>query len=368
MPVIEKDSRHVRADDEIFEIRLNDIVQFLKDSRWTVLRWAIAFAIIGALYALSKPNEYTTLIRVMPELKGAANPGGLGDLRSLAGLAGVNLDNASQPEAIRPDLYPDIVQSVPFTLHLLAQPVVTTERWKPYSLQDFLNEQGQDTWFGRVLGSGESEPLATKVAQPNAAGPNGGTLRLTKAQEGLSRQLNQRVNATIDKKSGIMTLSSSMPDPVVAAQVARYALDHLTKYVTDYRTGKARQQVEFLNQQVNNARRRYQATEYAVSAYRDRNRSVYLNTAKIEEQRLQADFLLAQTVYNDLSKQLELARIKVQEEAPVFQVLEPARVPLTKSGPHRTVITVGCAVLGAILGLGAFLVRRIGKPLTSQPE
>ena len=358
MSVTEDKRKATAAEDEI-EIRLSDIAQFLKDSRWTVLRWTAAFLVVGLVYALSKPNEYTTAIRVMPELKGAAGAGGLGDLRSLAGLAGVNLDNANQPEAIRPDLYPDIVQSVPFTLYLLRQPVQTAEQKTLHPLQDFLAEQGQNTLLGRLAGSQPAESSA-----PNAGQPAAGTFQLTKLQEGLSRQLNQRVNAAIDKKSGIMTISATMSDPTVAALVARYTLDHLTKYVTDYRTGKARQQVDFLSRQVNSARRRYQTAEYAVSAYRDRNRATYLNTAKIEEQRLQADFLLAQSVYNDLSKQLELARIKVQEESPVFQVLEPPRVPLTKSGPRRTVLTVGFAIFGAMLGLIVFFVRRLIKPLT----
>jgi uncharacterized protein involved in exopolysaccharide biosynthesis len=148
-----------------------------------------------------------------------------------------------------------------------------------------------------------------------------------------------------------------MPDPTVAATVASLSLNYLTNYITNYRTGKSRQQVKFLSQQVTSARRRYKAAEYGVSAYRDRNRSVYLNTAKIEEQRLQADYLLAQGVYNDLAKQLEQARIKVQEEAPVFQVLEPARVPLRKSEPKRTMITLGFAIFGAIIGLFVFFIR-----------
>ena len=37
----------------------------------------------------------------------------------------------------------------------------------------------------------------------------------------------------------------------------------------------------------------------------------------------------------NLSKQLEQAKIKVAEEAPVFKTLEPARIPLKKSGPKR---------------------------------
>ncbi len=353
-----------RSTPEGVDVRLSDIVQFLKDSRWTVLGWMAVFGLIGVVYAFSKTNEYTTIIRVMPELKSPTGGGNYGDLRSLAGLAGVNLDNASAPETIRPDLYPDIVQSVPFTLYLLRQPIISSERKTPYLLQDFLAGQGQSL-LGGLFGTEE-----TPKPVPNAAPVtvNSRTLQLTKLQDGLSRQLNQRVLASIDKKSGIMVISSTMPDPTVAALVAQHTLDHLTNYVTNYRTGKARQQVHFLSQQVSSARRRYQAAEYAVSAYRDRNRNLFLNTAKIDEQRLQADYLLAQTVYNDLSKQLEQARIKVQEEAPVFEVLEPARVPLSKSGPNRLALTVAFVIFGALLGISAFFIRRFVKPVTRSEQ
>lgn len=350
---VTEDTKRARIEEDEVEIRLSDIVNFLKSSRWTVLKWTAIFLIIGFLYALSSQNEFSATVRVMPELKGASGTGGLSDLKSLAGLAGVNLDNATASEAIRPDLYPDIVQSISFSLYLLKQPVKTLDDRKLKSLQAFLKEQsavGFTNWLAKLLGNGESEEPKRKSDSYNA-------LQLSPQEEALSSQVNKRVSAAIDKKTGIITISSQMPDPVVAAVVAQQTLDYLTNYVTNYRTGKARQQVQFLSQQVENAGQRYKATEYALSSYRDRNRSLYLNTAKIDEQRLQADYLLAQTVYNDLSKQLEQARIKVQEEAPVFQVLDPARVPLHKSAPERTLIIIGFTVLGAMLGLAAFFVR-----------
>ena len=340
-----------QSDPDEIEIRLSDIVRFLKDSRRTVLFWMIAFLLLGLVYAFLKHDQYTATVRVMPELKGGAGGGGLGDLRSLAGLAGVNLDNAGAPEAIRPDLYPDIVQSIPFTLYLLNQPVTPSETKRTSSLQDYLTELARNSPVGRLMG-GQKEELVSDVTAT-------GTVRLTPTQEGLSKQLNQRVKADIDKKSGIITITALMPDPTVAALVAQQTLNYLTNYVTNYRTGKARKQVQFLNKQVGQARQRYQAAEYSVSSYRDRNRSLFSNVAKIEEQRLQADYLLAQTVYNYLSKQLEQARIKVQDEAPVFQVLEPARVPLQKSGPNRLAIVIGFAVMGAIFGLAIMFVRRV---------
>ncbi|MVM39575.1 lipopolysaccharide biosynthesis protein [Spirosoma sp. HMF3257] len=348
-----KDIKDTIDEDEI-KIRLSDAVLFLKGIRWTIIRWAGAFFILGILYALSQQNEFIATVKVMPEHKTGGGSGGLGDLKSLAGLAGVNLDNLNGlSEAIRPDLYPDILQSVPFSLYLLNQPVTTLTSQKPQSLQSYLIEQDQKgitRFLGSLFTSDPDESLTTPSS--------GSTLRLTKLQETLVKDISQRVGAAMDKKSGIITINAQMPDPIVVATVASQAMDYLAKYVTHYRTEKSRKQVDFLKQQISDARSRYETAEFALSSYRDRNRSIYLNTAKIEEQRLQADYLLAQTVYTDLSKQLEQARIKVQEESPVFQILEPARVPLRKSGPKRTAIVVGFTVAGVIIGIAVALMRK----------
>ncbi len=288
----------------------------------------------------------------MPELKSAAS--GLGDLRSLASLAGVSLGGANgTSEAIRPDLYPDVIQSVPFSLYLLNQPVISNSAKTTQTLQTYLTEPSGEGITGVLQslfgGNNKGEEVLSDKKSPD--------LQLTLKQEQLCRLINTQVVAEMDKKSGIITITCRMPDPKVSATVARLTLNYLTTYVTNYRTGKARQQVDFLTEQVNNSRRRYQEAENLLSAYRDRNRNLFLNTAKIEEQRLQADYILAQSVYSELAKQLEQARIKVQEESPVFQVLEPPRVPLRKSGPKRMTLIIGFTIFGIVVGLAAFLVR-----------
>ena len=68
MSVTETKTKQDIDEDEI-EIRLSDIVQFLKESRWTVIRWASVFLILGVLYAFFKPNQFTVQVTVMPEIQ-----------------------------------------------------------------------------------------------------------------------------------------------------------------------------------------------------------------------------------------------------------------------------------------------------------
>jgi uncharacterized protein involved in exopolysaccharide biosynthesis len=140
-----------------------------------------------------------------------------------------------------------------------------------------------------------------------------------------------------------------MSDPVVAAILVEASKKYLINYVEEYRTSKTTNQVTFLQERVSESKSRQQKAEYALQSYRDRNRGSFLNVARIEEQRLQADYTLAQSIYSDLVVKLEQAKIKVKEEKPVFKILEPAKVPTNKSSPKRPIIAFIFAVAGGFL-------------------
>ncbi|UHG91708.1 lipopolysaccharide biosynthesis protein [Spirosoma oryzicola] len=351
MSVTENKEKETVDEDEI-EIRVSDIIQFFKDSRRQILLGVSIGFVIGALYAFNKPNQYSAQATVMPEIQ--SKTGSLSGLGSLAGLAGLDISGATgSTDAVRPDIYPDILQSVPFALHILQQRVYSQRLAKETSLQEFLDQQDSQSWFSSMVNASSDE---TPLLDPNNRSK---TLQITKKQEALIKQVHKSITATFDKKTGIIKVETVFTDPVVAATLARLSLQYLTSYVASYRTEKVRNQVTFLTKQVAEAKHRYQIAEYTLSTYRDKNRNLFLQTAKIEEQRLEADFLLAQNVFNDLSKQLEQAKIKVEEQAPVFKILEPAQIPLKKSGPQRTLITVGFAFVGGLIGLIIMTVRRL---------
>ncbi|NID11667.1 Wzz/FepE/Etk N-terminal domain-containing protein [Fibrivirga algicola] len=346
MSTIEPTQRSTDSGEDVIEIRLSDIVNFLKRSRRAMILGAVVGGVLGALYAFSLPNQYTSQISVLPELQTKAGAN-LGSLGSLAGLAGIDVGSmGGGADAVKPDLYPNIINSVPFALSLFSQPVYPTSSKRPVSFATYWQQQ-QGT--GLLSWLSTSKPDESRLPADTIS--SGGALQLTKAQEAMQQAVSDKVSASFEKKSGVLTIVSTMPDPVVAARVASLTLDYLSNYVTTYRTEKSRREVAFLTKQVSSAKQRYQAAEYALSAYRDQNRSVFLNTAKIEEQRIQAEFLLSQELYNTLSKQTEMARIKVQEETPVFKVLEPAQIPLRKSGPKRTIIMGISVLMGGIIML-----------------
>lgn len=335
------------------EISVSDIISFLKSNRKRIATWGGILAIAGVIYALLAQKEFESSTQLMPELQSSSALGKMGGLSALAGLAGIDLNQMNTTDAVRPDLYPNILQSLPFGLYLLKQSVYVAENQKTMTLENFLNEKGQ-SWMSTVVTN--KAPQQTLLLDPKKSS---NAFELTKKQQDLINELQKRVIITFDRKTGVIVINAKMPDPVVAATVAQKSVEYLKEYVTSYRTDKARNQVKFLGTQVIEAKKRYQNAEARLANFRDQNRFLALQTAKIEEQRLQADYILAQNLFNNLSQQYEQAKIRVEEETPVFKTLEPATIPLKRSEPKRTLIVIGFGVIGLIIGVAISILKKM---------
>lgn len=147
--------------------------------------------------------------------------------------------------------------------------------------------------------------------------------------------------ADIDKKTGITTLSVTLQDPKVTAMVADSVVTKLQQYIINYRIAKAKEDCAYLEQLYKERQQEYYDAQQRYARYVDANKSLVLQSVRTEQERLQNDMNLAFQVYSQVAQQLQVARAKIQEEKPVFAVVEPATIPLQSSGTSRKVIVLG---------------------------
>ncbi len=152
----------------------------------------------------------------------------------------------------------------------------------------------------------------------------------------------------MDDKSGVITISAEFPDPVLAAQLTEKTVHYLTSYITEYRIEKVRQNLDFIQEQHAKSKKEFINAQESLANFRDRNKNIVSARIQSEEDRLHAQYNLTFNVYNSLSQQLEQAKIKVQEETPVFKVLNPVQVPVEKSKPKRLFIIILWFLLGFV--------------------
>ncbi|MBE9465020.1 GNVR domain-containing protein [Dyadobacter subterraneus] len=317
------------------------ILVFLKRNFFKLAIFAITFGCVGYALSFLLTKMYLSKTLLLPE-QPISNNGALSSL--VGGLSGIN--NAERIGALRTDIYPNILRSVPFALALLKQPVQDIDNKNYPSLNDFIKRSSEGTsLFEKLLGKKKITNNDKHIV------PEKEILSLSNDEESSVQRVMSLVNTTIDIKSGIITIQCEMADPIVAAQVTQAASTYLLKYVEDYRTGKTVREVAFLEERVLEAKRREQSAELLLQQYRDRNRNPFLNVARIEEQRLQSDYTLAQSLYMDLVRKLEQSKIKVKEEQPIFKVLEPTTISSKTSKPRRLIIAGIFTILGGVIGI-----------------
>lgn len=98
------------------------------------------------------------------------------------------------------------------------------------------------------------------------------------------------------------------------------------------------------------AKHRFEAAQYSMFHYGDQHKYMVVQASTMEKQRIEAELTISQIVYSELAKQYEQVKIKMQEQTPVFKVLEPAKIPLKRSSPRRTIMVLLYTVLGFVVG------------------
>lgn len=322
----------------------------LWQARRRLLGSTLAGLLLGLILAFVLPERYTATVRLLPELQ-AAEAINWQPFRELAESFNIDLDAHTPVEAIRPDLYPDILESVPFALSVLHQRV-GLRSGDSLTLYQLLNRPGH-AWPGQTWpGLFSNMPGMAKLPLP-AQTP----LRLSTEQRELVQDTQKAITAELDVKSGIMTISAQMPDPEVAAQVVQFAANYLQTYVRQYRSQKARDDEAFLANQLANAQKQMIQLDKQRLNQQDQTRFFSLPSAALPNRRLDEQYRLAELLYHDLAREYAKARIRVQTVTPVFKILEPAQVPDRRSWPARKWIVLTGAMSGLVLAIVVLLAR-----------
>jgi len=372
-----------------------DIAQLVKEAwqqKKTILYTTLIFFFVGIFVAIFLPEEYTSEITLMPQTSGTASEGiGAGLLKQF-GLGGVSGISGTSGGTISTNLYPDITQSTPFSLKIMEKSFYFSKLDTTASLITYFNDLEEPNLLDNIkrytLGLPKiiigfpikianlfrnSEPSSqlTPISSSTEKSHNAQELIsltsedslykplvVTKEQRKIIGELNERIVTSVEP-NGTVLISVTMPDPQVAAAATETAAILLTSYIKEYRINKALEDLSFIEKQFRDKEARYNDSQTKLAEIRDRNANIATEKGKIELERAQTEFSLAYSLYQSIAQQLEQARIKVQEETPLFKVLEPAQVPLKKSAPKEELIIIGFIAGGFFIGFAIVIAKII---------
>jgi uncharacterized protein involved in exopolysaccharide biosynthesis len=172
----------------------------------------------------------------------------------------------------------------------------------------------------------------------------------------LINAIGARVVVGTDRRTSVISISTKMPDPVAAADLARVSADRLVERIRKIEARRATEQFEFVEQKRALAEQRYERAQRLLAEHVDRNRVTMSAVADINRQRLQNEHDLSFELLQQLSREQEQARLKINQDTPVFAVLEDASVPTHRSEPRRTRIVLFFTLIGLLIGSARVVV------------
>lgn len=340
------------------DVGLADIVRFLEgwardcwEARRLFVRVLAAALLIALVYALGTGTEYRAQTRILPY---HANPLGQGSINGLAGLAGIALP-VEGGDVIRPELYPEVANSFAFRSQVATSPIRFSAG--THSYEEYFESVHRPAPFERVRRWARAAVAAVRGGGEAPAPAPGGLARYPESFMETVESMRGRLRTAMDRKTAVITITATMPDPVAAADLAKVTADRLTQEIVTYESKRAAEQARFLAEQQAEAEVRYLASQRALAEFQDRNRSLSSAVAQTELHRLENDFALATDLFQSLTRQLQAAQVKVKEDTPVLTVLDPSIIPNRPSSP-RWGLLLGLAVVVSALGTALYVASR----------
>ena len=314
-----------------------------------------ATAVFAVIYTLSLPNFYKVTVKLSPELNSRRSTN---SLSSMASMFGINLQGAAgnTTEALFPTLYPDLMNSVAFHTTLFDIPVHRDKEDSVMTYYDYLAKGQKKAWWSEVM-SATTKAIFSLFLKEKKEPAKVDPFRLTKKQAKIVKSMEKRIVCDVDKKTMMITIEVTDQDPLICATMADSVQQRLQDFITDYRTKKARNDLEFSKKAYQEAKDRYEVARRKYANFSDANQRVFLETVRSEQTKLGQELSIQSQVYTQASAQLQQAELDVQKETPAFAVLEPATVPVKKAGPARAKMCIIFLFL-AFLGTTGYVLYK----------
>lgn len=374
---MEQENKPIIADNNSDEIDITEILKKLWVKRSFIIKLTVAFLLLGLFVALFSPVQYTSTCTVVPQSGNSSGGGGLG---GVAAIMGVNLGTAMMTEGtLSPVMYPEIIKSVPFTREIMkTEVIVEKSNGQPITLYDYYTDKQYRDFNllgaikkytiglpGVLIGAirGDKEP---EIVESSLIGDSNTVFKLTEEEKRVYDAIQGAVQINPNSKDGYVTIGYVFPEAKVAAQVTDKIYRTLEEYVSQFKSEKLNDNLEFVEKSYETARTDFLNAQDRLTAFQDANRVLSTASARSMETRLRNEYDIAFTIYRELATQREQAKIAVKENQTILTLVNPPVVPLVKSAPRRSIIIVGFLLLGVVISVGWVLISPVFKAIKEE--
>ncbi len=366
---------NIRQQTAADEIDIKEIIVKVWQKRRFIFKVTGISLLIGVFIAFTSPVSYTASCTVVPQTGQKSNS----SLGGLAAMAGISLGSSTSGEALSPSVYPNIIKSAPFSKELMNTSItIKKSGGKPITLYEYYtNEKYQSvSVWGVILkytiglpgvilsGFGTDDSSKSDVSRTYPDSITGEIVALTPQEERVMKAIQSNILFTANSKEGYISIGYTFSEPEATAEIAQQIYRLLEKYVKTYVTQRETHNLEFVEKSYQEARAEFMKKQAALASFQDMNRDLASAMSRSTERRLNSEYDVAFSVYTELAKQLEQAKLEVKKTTPALTIIEPVVIPHVKSAPKRPMIMAGFLFLGLALSVGWVLMKPFWHEIT----
>lgn len=329
--------KHGRID---FNVLLKE---FWRHRKTFIIVWIVVF-ILSVAWIFPQPRYYRCEVKLAPE-NASQSAGGLS---SIASTFGINLNDMDNPDAISPMLYPELFTSPEFLVDVLGIEVTPDDGRVTTDYYSYLKFHQKEVWYAEML----KNVFGNKRNEDDTA-DHAKDLKpsyLSKKDYNLIKeQLPKLIRCSIDKKTHVISITVEDQDKLVCTELADSISVRLQAYIIDYRTKKARQDMNYYKHLTDSAQIEYESAIGSYSGYLDHNRKATRYTTIEKGKQLGNDLATKLHQYNLFNTQYQAMKAKVQEATPAFTTLTSATVPQKPAGPKRMLFVLTMLILSTMV-------------------
>lgn len=319
------------------EIDLIEIVYKLWLRRWCIALFVLISLVIGGTVAFVTPRQYVAESTLGLEIENKAMRV---KLEGLSAMQNMDIGDVREFRVVTPAMYPNILYSVPFQKELMHKKLILNEGHDSISFYEYYTKEiNQQIEFAKTKGV---QSVSEKEGECIAF-------------------LKERITLKIVDREGFLKLSVSMPEAVMAAQLAQQVQEMLQKYITEFKIAKVQAALDFIEERYVDVKREMESKQQALIDFQKEKNGRSSIQLEAKEKILNNDYELFFNLYADIVRQREQAKIQVKENMPVLTVIEPVVLPSSPVKPKRVVIMLISLFLGGFLGCSWVLISNVYK-------
>lgn len=320
-------------------------------SKWKVILIAgIIGGVLGLTYTLIKKPIYvaeTTFV-----LEEGESSGGLGQYAGLASMVGIDLGGGGGG-IFKGDNILQLYKSRRMIQETLLS--IDTFNGKQQSLIERFIE------FNEFKEAWSNKPDLKNITFGNSQ-------KFTRTQDSIIGKFVENINKEVlevikpDKKLSVISVKVKSKDELFAKSFADNIVEKVNKFYIETKTKKSGENLAVLQNQADSVRRVLNESIGGVASEIDANPNLNaaFQTLRVGSQRKQVDVQASGAVYQEIVKNLEMAKISFRNDKPLIQVIDQPVFPLKsdRMGKIKAII-LGMLILTTLLSLYLILLKGI---------